>query len=459
MTGTAGASDGGQGVPARLGPKPRIDRQRLGRVFALARGTVLAQLVFVLVTPVLTRIYTAEEMGVFGVLAALVLIVGPLAGMRYELAIPLPRRDDVALQLVWLGSLISLVVLGLLGGLYLLAIAGVGASLEVHPLQSYPLIVAASVALFVLNEGLIFYFIRTKSFEVVANARVSNAVSLATVQLTGFLSAAKLPILLGAYPLALAVSILYLLSRLGRAARRARRRRARLLGTLMRRYREFPLYSSWASSVFELSQALPLFVLAAFFGNVQVGYFFLARRIGLIPTSVVGRAISQVNHAEMLEHRRSGALAGILLRQIHGLQWLSVVPAAVLALLAPALCERLLGEEWRVSGEYLQLMTPYVVVRFFFAPMLAINYVAEWQRQGFWAELVSSALSAAALLWYSLHGSAYAAVAGYFAVLAVANLLYRTYLMRRLGVAPTRLLWPAAAQLAALAALWLAIGT
>lgn len=431
-------------------------RKRLGSVLSLVKGTALAQLVFILATPVLTRVYSVEELGIFGIYAAVVLIASRFVGLRYELAVPLPRRDEVALHLVWLTLILSIVMLGATGTLYVFAVDILGLPGDAHPLQPYIGIVLTGILMFVLNMTFSMWFIRKKAFDVVANSRIINALLLALFQLAGFVSSAKLLVLLGAYPLALAISNLYMLWRLDWTVIHYRNSRLKLLNILARRYRQFPLYATLSSTISELSQALPLLALSLYFGNAQVGYFFLARRIGLVPISIIGRSISQVNHADMLVHHREGTLGEVLVRQIHLLQWVSIVPAVVLAAMSPAICERLLGQDWLVAGQYLQLMTPYVVVRLVFSPVLAVNYVAEWQRQGFWVEFVSTLLSTVVLVWFSIHGTAYQSVAGYFAVLCIANLGYRSYLMQRLGVKLTTLLRPAALQIATLAALWMA---
>ena len=93
-------------------------------------------------------------------------------------------------------------------------------------------------------------------------------------------------------------------------------------------------------------------------------------------------------------------------------------------------------------------------MRFVFAPVFAIVYVAEWQRQGFWFEVLSTAVSTAVLVWFSTNGTAYESVAGYFAVQCAAHLAYLSYLMKRLGAGPAGLLGPAALQVSALALVW-----
>ena len=418
---------------------------------------MLAQLVFVLATPILTRIYTPEQLGTFGLYSAVVIIMAKLAGFRYELAIPLPRQDRVAANLILLTSILTVVPLVIVYALYTEAANYFDLSTETHELHNYAALIMLGVAMFVFNETLIFWSIRQKQFRIIASARVINAFCLAILQLSGYLFDATLHLLIASYPLSLFISILYQLKKLDLELLIYRGRRWRLLRILLIRYRNFPMYTTLSSGLFELSQALPLFVLTYYFGNQQAGYFFLARRIGLMPVSLVGRAISQVNHAEMLEHHKSGGLGEIMLDQIHKLQWISIAPAFLLACFAPQASEMLFGEGWRVAGLYMQLMAPYVVVRFVFSPLTAINNVAEWQRSGFWFEITSSALSTIGLIWYCLQGNAVLAVASYFIVMVIANLGYRVFLMKRLGVGVFRLLKPGLIQLPALAAIALLV--
>ena len=254
-------------------------KKRWASIVSLAKGTVIAQLVFVLATPILTRIYSAEEMGVFGLFVSIVLVASRVAGLRYELAIPLPRQNGVAINLVVLTTLITMAMLITLYLGYKLATMHYELAIEKHVLNDYSIFLLLSIATFVVNESMIVWFIRNKEFNFIATARVINAVSLATIQLFGFFSSAELFFLIAAYPVALIISNAFLFSKIDFRIFSYRRSRYKLLKTLAIRYRHFPMYSTWSSSLFELSQSLPLFVLTYFFGNQQAGFFFLARRI------------------------------------------------------------------------------------------------------------------------------------------------------------------------------------
>ncbi|MEA1954754.1 MAG: translocase, partial [Campylobacterota bacterium] len=78
-------------------------------------GTTIAQAIPIAISPILTRIYTPEDFGVFALFIAITAIFGGIANARYELAIMLPKKDEDAINIFALGfvitSLISLVLL------------------------------------------------------------------------------------------------------------------------------------------------------------------------------------------------------------------------------------------------------------------------------------------------------------------------------------------------------------
>ena len=65
----------------------------------LITGTVIAQSIGYLLAPVITRIYTPEEIGEFGVFQRIVLLIAILSTARYEFSLPLPKKGEHAFQL------------------------------------------------------------------------------------------------------------------------------------------------------------------------------------------------------------------------------------------------------------------------------------------------------------------------------------------------------------------------
>ena len=84
----------------------------------LMTGTLIAQIIGYLLAPIITRIYTPAEMGEFGIFYRITLLITTIGTLRYELAIPLPKRDSHAFYLFRFALKTTLItaILSLLAG-------------------------------------------------------------------------------------------------------------------------------------------------------------------------------------------------------------------------------------------------------------------------------------------------------------------------------------------------------
>jgi O-antigen/teichoic acid export membrane protein len=76
-------------------------------VLTLMTGTTIAQAIPIAISPILTRIYSPEDFGVFALFVAITSIFGTIANGRYELAIMLPKKDEDAINIFALGFIIT----------------------------------------------------------------------------------------------------------------------------------------------------------------------------------------------------------------------------------------------------------------------------------------------------------------------------------------------------------------
>ena len=77
-------------------------------VLTLMTGSTLSQSIPIAISPILTRIYTPEEFGVYAIFLAIVTIFGTIISGRYELAIMLPKKDEDAINIFALGLVITI---------------------------------------------------------------------------------------------------------------------------------------------------------------------------------------------------------------------------------------------------------------------------------------------------------------------------------------------------------------
>ena len=72
----------------KLKPKSEFSKN----VLTLMTGATIAQAIPIAISPILTRIYTPEDFGIFALFIAITTIFGTIANGRYELAIMLPKN-------------------------------------------------------------------------------------------------------------------------------------------------------------------------------------------------------------------------------------------------------------------------------------------------------------------------------------------------------------------------------
>ena len=105
-----------------------VPRGRFAKgVAVLAGGAALGQAITVLVSPILTRLYSPEDFGVFGVYASILGIVTVIASLRYEYALPFPEDGETAANIL---------ALCFLKALRLQVIGKVGSGYKCFPLSS-----------------------------------------------------------------------------------------------------------------------------------------------------------------------------------------------------------------------------------------------------------------------------------------------------------------------------------
>lgn len=379
-------------------------RQRFAQ---LAAASAVSQALPMLMAPLLTRAFGAQALGQWAWFAAVAASVATVANLRYEYAVPLPRRRVEA-------ALVLALALGL--SLLVALLAGLGAALapwlpgaqrwgQLAWLQAWAPALAGVVLLCGLQQGLTLWANRHGRFVVIAQSRVLQQALLALAQLAawglGWLSAGTLvaaQLLSGlAAPLWLALRGEPFAARAARSPAAAQRRWRRLCA-LARRYRQFPLVNSPHAFVNSLQEALALSLIAAHAGAAAAGFYAVSVRLVKAPASLVGGALSEALLSTLAQDWREGrSLRPTLARAMRLLLAPALGGALLLAVVGPALFEAALGPGWREAGEYARWMAPYVAAHFIAAPLTVAPMVTQRQTGALAFSLVGNALYVLAL--------------------------------------------------------------
>jgi len=333
-------------------------------VLILVSGTTIAQVIPILITPLLTRLYTPADFGVLALFISVVSIISVIACGRYELAIMLPEKDEDALNLIVVALLINIFVslafffFILLYGDWFLKL------IKAEVLKSWiyfaPLMVFWNGIFNILN----YANSRFKLYKDIAKARVYKSISMAIVQLIlGFLKSGHSGLITG-HLVAQFIANLKLCKNIQRQepAKVVKKERIKLLA---KRYLKFPLLSTWASLMNSLGYQLLSILIGVFFGPTILGYFYLAYRTLDMPVSLVSSSIAQVFYQEAsTERARTGSIANTFRRTFKKLTIASLSIFIPVLFLVKPIFVILFGDKWKEAGMYAMILTPMFAIRF-----------------------------------------------------------------------------------------------
>lgn len=345
----------------------------------LVGGTALSQIALIAFSPVLTRLYSPDQWGVLAAYAAVLALLTVIASLKYELAIPLADSEEKARSVLVLCFAI-LLGLSLLVALLLVFAGEVITSFENYS-QLAPYLGFLPVGMILVGSYQIFNYwaIRQEAFKAVAATKFSQ--SLAQIILQGglgLLSFGALGLILGQ----IAGQATGLTSLIRATWKRSYWKISiKTLSANAKRYRRFPLLSSWSGFLNAAGLQLPILLMTSFYGLEVAGLFGLSERMTRLPISIVGQSISQVfmSQASKLRQEDPQALKRLFWVTTKRLTILALPSITALFFIAPWLFETIFGEQWLIAGRYTQALCLLLLGRFITLPLSQTLNILERQ--------------------------------------------------------------------------------
>lgn len=345
-------------------------------------GTSLAQAIPIAISPILTRLYSPEEFGRLALYMAVAMIASVLVTGRYELAILLPRQDKDALHITVLAIVLSIVISAALLVVILIFAHPIAILLGDAALTPWLYAVPVSTLLLGVYQSLNYWSNRKAHYKRMAISRTVQSGSVAMTQLgSGYTGCGAVGLVAGQVTgQVLATSVL---ARLIWREDHALIRILRPLRTLAlaKRYINFPKYLILAHGFNTTSSQMPVLLLSALFNTSAAGFFTLTQRVMAAPMSLIANALGDVFRQEASQaYVRQNNCKAIYQKTFIRLLLISAVPFGVFFFMAPVLFSWIFGEQWRVAGEYAQILTPMAFLQFITSPLSTMYMIAEKQK-------------------------------------------------------------------------------
>jgi O-antigen/teichoic acid export membrane protein len=394
-----------------------VDRLRqnlfLRAVVTLASASAAGQIIMLMALPILTRIYTPEAFGVLAVFSALMGVVLVVSSLRYEMAIPLPRSDRNASQLLVLALSINLVTAMVTSIVVLFSrhkmAVWTGTPALANLLWLLPIAIMTAGSYKALN----LWAVRNHDYKRIARTRISQSLANVIAQIAGGIAG------LGALGLVLGQMVghsmgISLLAKDIGLRRFLVRTRGSILRSraLIKAYYRFPKYDVPAAGVNAISAQLPNFALAVLFNPAVAGLYYLAERVLQTPMSMVGQAVAQVLFGQSRECIKNGNLRRTVRRILLVLIISVALPAVFIFVFSEPCFVLIFGEAWREAGVYSSWLIIGLAAQFVYSPLSMVLIATEGQLVNLGIHIFILLLKTGALLAGFLAGDALLGIQG-----------------------------------------------
>lgn len=341
----------------------------LKSISILVTGSLLAQLVTILTAPIMTRLFSAESIGIYTYITTIAFLLLPVINGRYELAIVTEKDKEKVFALVKLCMYICLTfvvifTVGLAG--YTFIFDKFGGYREYFVFVPFLLLISGYISIVTSYNN------RFAKYKLMSRVAIVRAVVMfLLIVLFGVLEFDVFGLLFAALFSNLA-SLKKQSEDLIQDINDVIKVNFEKIKYVAFEYKSFLLFSVPAAFMNSLTYNATNLCIESLYGMEILGYYSLAYRILLVPLSLISTNVSKVFFAQASkEFNETKCFNNSFIKCVKYLFYMSIPVMLAIYYFSPMVCSLFLGERWIVSGEYIRLLTLMFGVRFIVSPLSA----------------------------------------------------------------------------------------
>ncbi len=366
----------------------------------LFSANVVAQVIGLVVYPILTRMYAPEDFGLMNLFLSISGIVVIVSTAEYYNAIVLPKKESEGVWVAYLCTCILLLVVGVTSISVFFA-DEIAQAFNTPALAKYYWLLPISI---LINGGwniLNYWHIRHTQYSSISKYQLSQSTFSAVAKI-GFGHAGMVQGgLIYSMVIAPLLSLVIRIVALYRSGIKSQLLRPvwREISAMAQRYKKFPLFSLPRSFVNMVAGQLPVLLLTPLFGAEYIGWWSMALLLGFTPINMITRSIYQVlyQHTTVRVHEHQ-PIGGYFRRFTLWVVVVGIPLFGVLYWLLPELTSWFLGEGWEMTSVYLRWMLPWLLCSILTASTGFLADIFFKQQIGFAFEILTAILRTAAVV-------------------------------------------------------------
>ena len=376
---------------------PTIDRMRRN-LTRLASGSILAQAVVALSTPVLTRLFAPEAFGVAALFTAAYGLLIPLVTLKYDQAVVMPKAHNRARSIGAMAMVIATVSSGIVA-------AGILAYFLFRPEQRPLSLLLLPVALWLGAAYTLMqqWSSRMANYTHYARSQVIGAVVNVGICIGGALifSAEPVFIVLG-FTAGMGVALACTVRGFEKWPYEARTLHRRGLVRLIKAYGNFPALVLPTALITVIGANGIPFILASQYSLEEVGVFAVANRVMVIPAAIVGGALAEAVRSEFAASQRARErVTPVFKKAFTPILLVAGVAFGGIYVVAPGALNLVFGIKYAASGATAQALALAAFSYFICAPFAYVFAILRRPAMGLLGQVLLALLPMGALMVFS----------------------------------------------------------
>ena len=398
----------------------KIRNEYLKNIFTLILGTGSAQLIPILILPILTRLYTPADFGVFGGFVAATALLAIIATFKYDVAIIQPIENSDADQVFKL-SIFTAFIFAVF--LYIILFLFDNEMLNFNGYYGIIFLVPITSLIISFNSSFTYLLNRKKLYKQMSLNKILQSLLIGIISLVlGYLNFGYLGLIAG-YIIGSLFVTLILFFKYWRSVEKGNIMR---MFDIAKIYRSYPMYSLPSGISNVSANQLPVILLTKIFNADISGFYFLVHKILSVPimliSSSVGLVFRQYAHSDKI---RTGTYSKIYVTTFKKLCLIGLPPFIIVGLFGQEIFSLIFGGEWRIAGFYAQILSPMFFLKFTIFPLLSSFNVSDKLKIDFIGQFIHMLSVILALLIGYFYSSALYAV---ISISLLGSLFYLTFL-------------------------------
>ncbi|WP_367182336.1 lipopolysaccharide biosynthesis protein [uncultured Aquimarina sp.] len=347
----------------------------------LLTGTAIAQIIPVAISPLLTRLYSPDEIGVYTIFFATTNILAIFISGRFDQAILISKHKKDNYETLKLVLAYSFIISIILFIVLLCFKTYIFEFLGISSLGYWGYLIPITGFLIALFQSYNYWLNRNDKYLEISKGKVIQGVFTAIIHVASSILNV-IGLVLGRF-LGILMSSMYLLI----ASRKFTPKNVFIndyesLKQKLDEHKSFPLYTMPNALLNSVSNNLPVYLLENLYSAKVTGFYSWSVRIIQGPMGMLTASIQQVFFRKASELYNNGENLLSLTKQMYQKLFLiGIIPYTLIFIFAPDIFAFVFGPTWRVAGEYTMYLVPWFFIMFLNSPISSLILILKKQKQ------------------------------------------------------------------------------